>query len=62
MELNRTVRGSLNLGMLALVKQPKYPGSALMRLIPTLEQELHVQSLSLGFQTGATSPTATLQQ
>ena len=41
-----TVRKSLSIGMLALVKQPKYPGSALMRLIPTLEQELHVQSLS----------------
>ena len=26
-------------------RQPKYPGSALIRLLPTLEQELHVQSL-----------------
>jgi len=30
------------------MRQPKYPGSALIRLLPTLEQELHVQSLDSG--------------
>ena len=37
--------GSAMSGMLHLVKQPKYPGSALSRLMPLLNQELHVQSL-----------------
>lgn len=37
--------GSVMTGMLHLVKQPKYPGSALSRLMPLLNQELHVQSL-----------------
>ena len=37
--------GSAMDGMLHLVKQPKYPGSALSRLMPLLNQELHVQSL-----------------
>merc|ERR1712227_400323 len=34
-------------GMTYLARQQKYPGSAIMRLLPTLTQELHVQTLAI---------------
>jgi hypothetical protein len=41
------VHGSVLQGMIYLSQQPKYPGSAISRLLPTLNQELHVQTLSI---------------
>lgn len=41
------VHGAVLQGMTCLAQQPKYPGSAIIRLLPTLSHELHVQSLAV---------------